>query len=66
MDNCPICNHPKHDGRRCLAAITKEVSVPHKGLVFSRIDTVANCACGMLDEIIAATGIEPEEVERYA
>jgi hypothetical protein len=63
MENCPRCKHPQHDGRRCFAAITKNVPLPHKGLILNRIETVANCACGMLDELIAVTGIDFEAID---
>jgi hypothetical protein len=50
---CRICGHPPHDGRRCTHEIADEVSVPHKGLVFTRYENFRTCSCGRADALLA-------------
>lgn len=52
MRKCAICDHPAHN-LRCPVSITEDRSMPHNGLVFSISDVVGQCACGLVDSLIA-------------
>jgi hypothetical protein len=52
MTKCAICDHPAHD-RRCPISITEDVPYHFNGLIFSIGDVVGQCACGLVDSLIA-------------
>jgi hypothetical protein len=62
VTDCATCNHPAH-GERCSAPRTEEHSTMSGGLIYSHIDTIGTCCCGLVDSLIAqfAVGVAPTE-----
>jgi hypothetical protein len=45
--------------------ITKERSTYKDGLIFSHIETVGNCACGLLDSLLETLGIDADTLGEF-
>lgn len=54
-EKCSICKHPQHKGR-CPHPITEEHSEARHGIIFSRIETVGTCVCGLVDSLMQQIG----------